>query len=141
MTARLRRWWWLVFPVAVLVWANWQAPEMHHYVHPADSVIWQLAPLESPEAAHALEAQLTTQPGVAACSVSPRTNCIALVYHPDEATPDALYQAIGQSGFRVITSPPARPSAARQCPMPAGYFLFLDRVRFALNLRRLFVSV
>ncbi|MGY3090681.1 hypothetical protein ACVWYF_003742 [Hymenobacter sp. UYAg731] len=141
MIARLRRWWWLVLPVAILVWANWQAPEMHHYMQPADSVIWQLAPLESPDAARTLETRLSAQPGVAACSVSPRTSCIALVYHPDEATPDDLYRAIGQSGFRVITNPPVQTSTARQCPVPAGYFVFLDKVRFALNLRRLFVSV
>jgi hypothetical protein len=138
----LRKKGWLAVPVALLIWANWEAPEMHHFVRPAATAVWQLAPLGSPEAVHTLETRLAAEPGVSACAVSERTGCVALVYRPEEASPEALYQAVSRNGGRVVTPPPA-PAVApaiRQCPIPAGYVLWLDQVRFALNLRRFFVA-
>ncbi|MDJ0365377.1 hypothetical protein QMK33_09445 [Hymenobacter sp. H14-R3] len=142
MRIRFLRYSWALPFVAILLWANWEAPEMHHFVRPVEMTVWQLAPLAGPAAAQALAIQLATEPGVSACSVSPRTNCVAFVYHPGEASLPALYQAVGRHGARVITNPPA-PAAApavRQCPVPAGYIALLDQVRFTLNLRRFFVS-
>lgn len=128
-----------------MVWANWQAPEMHHFVRPAATAIWQLAPLGSSAAAQALQARLAAEPGVAACAVSLRSGCVAFVYHPDEVTPAALYQAVGRQGAQVLlnspVTPPAARAAIRECPVPPGFARLLDQVRFALNLRRFFVSV
>lgn len=132
--------WWLAVPGALLVWANWEAPEMHHFVRPAATAVWQLAPLGGPEAVHTLETRLAAVPGVSACAVSVRTGCVALVYRPEEASPEALGQAVRRNGGRVVSAPPAPAVAVRQCPVPAGYVLWLDQVRFALNLRRFFVA-
>ncbi len=115
---------------------------MHHYVRPVEMTVWQLAPLASPAAAQTLATQLATEPGVSACAVSPRTYCVAFVYHPGEANLQGLYQAIGRHGAHVVANPPVRAApAVRQCPVPTGYIQLLDEVRFALNLRRFFVSV
>lgn len=117
---------------------------MHHFVRPAATAIWPLAPLGSPAAAQALQAHLAAEPGVAACAVSLRTGCVALVYHPDETAPGALYQAVGRYGARVLThapAPSANAAAPRECPVPPGYLLLIDQVRFTLNLRRFFVAV
>jgi hypothetical protein len=133
---------WALPLVALLLWASWETPEMHHYVRPVEVTVWQLAPLPSPAAAQTLATQLATEPGVSACSVSPRTNCVAFVYHPAEASLTALYAAVRRHGVQVIDNPPA-PTVApaiRQCPVPTGYLIVLDQIRFALNLRRLFTS-
>ncbi len=129
--------------IALLTWANWEAPAMHHFVRPAETAGWQLAPLGSPAAAEALRLRLAAEPGVSACAVSVRTGCVAFVYHPDEASAAALYAAVGRAGARIITTPPAAAAAPalRQCPVPPGAFAFIDKVRFALNLRRFFVAV
>lgn len=139
----LARYSWAVPVVALLLWANWEAPAMHHYARPVEVAVWQLAPLANPSVAQTLATQLATEPGVSACSVSPRTNCVAFVYHPGEATLPALYAAVWRRGAQVIDNPP--PSLAdpaiRQCPVPTSYLALLDEIRFALNLRRFFVSV
>ena len=128
--------------VAALTWANWNAPELHHFVEPAATVVWQLPPLSSPAAAHALETQLAQTSGVKACAVSYRTNCVAFVYHPAQATPATLAHAVRQLGAHVLPStaaPSARP-LMRQCPVPPGYTLLIERIRFSLNVRRFFVA-
>ncbi|UOQ69489.1 hypothetical protein [Hymenobacter volaticus] len=133
----------LLLPIgATLTWANWNAPEMHHFVEPAATVVWQLAPLASPTAAHALEMQLTQTSGVKACAVSWRTNCVAFVYHPAQATPATLARAVRRIGVEVVSphSVPSPRPAIRQCPVPPGYTLLIDRIRFSLNLRRFFVN-
>jgi hypothetical protein len=134
---------WVLPLAALLLWANWDAPAMHHYVRPVEVTIWQLAPLASAVAAQTLATQLAAEPGVSACSVSPRTNCVAFVYHPDEASASGLYEAVRRHGAQVINNPPAPTvsPAIRQCPVPTGYLVVLDQIRFALNLRRFFVSV
>lgn len=134
---------WALPVVALLLWANWEAPAMHHYARPVEVTVWQLAPLASPAAAQALATQLGTEPGVSACAVSPRTNCVAFVYRSDEVSPETLYEAVGRYGAHVLAHPPANAAkpVLRQCPVPTSYLLLLDQVRFALNLRRFFVSV
>ncbi|MGI4821369.1 MAG: hypothetical protein ACRYFV_09175 [Janthinobacterium lividum] len=134
---------WALPVVAILLWANWEAPEMHHFVRPVEMIVWQLAPLATPAAAQNLATQLATEPGVSACAVSPRTHCVAFVYHPAEVSPEALYEAVEHRGGRVLDHPltNAPKPALRQCPVPTGYLLLLDQMRFALNLRRFFVSV
>ena len=117
---------------------------MHHFVRPVEITIWQLAPLGNDSArAYTLQRHLATEAGVSACAVSPRTNCVAFVYHPEQTTLTALYQAVSHYGARVIDNPPASTitPAIRQCPVPGSYLVWLDRVRFALNVRRFFVSV
>ncbi|TDN39364.1 hypothetical protein A8B98_19145 [Hymenobacter sp. UV11] len=117
---------------------------MHHFVRPVEITIWQLAPLGGDSAAaYSLQRRLATEPGVSACAVSPRTSCVAFVYHPEQTTLAALYQAVGHYGARIIDNPPANTaqSAIRQCPVPVSYLAWLDQVRFALNVRRFFVSV
>lgn len=115
---------------------------MHHFAQPVEATVWQLAPLASPEAAQALQVKLASEPGVSACAVSPRTNCVAFVYHPEEATPEALLQAVGRNGARVINPPVNPPAPAiRQCPVPSSYIALLDKIRFTLNVRRFFISV
>lgn len=128
--------------VVVLAWANWEEPAMHHFVQPVETAIWQLAPLDS-AAAQALEARLAAEPGIAACAVSLRTGCAALVYHPNQVTPAALYEAVHRQGGRVISNPSTSAVAPvmRECPVPPGYVLLIDRVRFMLNVRRFFVTV
>ena len=116
---------------------------MHHFVRPVEVVVWQLTPLANSAAAPVLRGRLAAEPGVSACAVSPRTNCVALVYHPESTTPEALYRAVGRYGGRVVSNPP--PPAAgpvlRQCPVPSGYVVLLDQLRFALNVRRFFTAV
>ena len=117
---------------------------MHHFARPVAVVVWQLTPLaNATAAAPVLQGQLAAEPGVSACAVSPRTNCVALVYHPEHTTPEALYRAVGRYGGHVVSNPPA-PAAQpglRQCPVPAGYVALLDQLRFALSVRRFFPSV
>jgi hypothetical protein len=115
---------------------------MHHYARPGATAIWQLAPLSSPAATEALRVKLAAEPGVSACAISTNTGCVAFVYRPDEVTPAVLYQAVTRSGARVLTEPSAQSAPTmRQCPVPPGFLLALDKVRFALNLRRFFVSL
>lgn len=128
--------------VCLLAWANWEAPAMHHFARPVETAIWQLAPLSNPAAAETLRRRLATETGVSACAISLRTGCVALVYHPDEVTPDRLYAAVGRAGGHILTNPtPSAAPALRQCPVPPGALVFVDKVRFALNLRRFFVRV
>ncbi|TPG65970.1 hypothetical protein [Hymenobacter nivis] len=143
MFALVRRGW-LVGPLAVLAWANWEAPALHSFAAPIALVAWQVPHLPTGPAAEALRARLAAQPGVSACALSAATGTVSVVYRPGEATEAGLRQALAQAGPWVPQALPEAPAAAptgRACPVPAGYVLALERVRFALNVRRFFVAV
>ncbi|MFD1470183.1 hypothetical protein ACFQ48_18285 [Hymenobacter caeli] len=143
MSALLRRGW-VVGPLALLAWANWEAPALHSYAAPIELVAWQVPHLPTGPAAEALRAHLAAQPGVRACALSAATGTVSFVYRPGEATEAGLRRALAGAGPyapRALPAAPAPAPAARQCPVPAGYVLGLERLRFALNLRRFFVAV
>lgn len=85
-----------------------------------------------------------TLPGVTACAFSARSQCLTVARKPDQISADALCQELArQSATPLAILPPATLSpaaASRQCPVPAGYVLALERLRFALNLRRFFIA-
>ena len=143
MFALLRRGW-LVGPLAVLAWANWEAPSLHSFAAPIALVAWRVPHLPTGPAAAALRAHLAAQPGVSACALSAATATVSFVYRPGQATEAGLRRSLAQAGPWVPRALPGAPAAVptgRQCPVPAGYVLALERLRFALNLRRFFVAV
>ena len=130
--------------VALMAWANWQEPDLHAYTAPITTVILQVDGVQSAGHALELEQRLSAEPGVSACSVRPQPGVAALVYNPALTTVPALIGACTRAGLtRAIAMPRAQPLAANaaQCPVPTGYVVALDRLRFALNLRRLWISV
>jgi hypothetical protein len=126
---------------ALLLWANWQEPNLHDYPAPVRVDALQVVGVQPGAQATALRTRLLQAPGITACTVSPDAHAVAYTYHPDETTPAQVRQHLA-SAFQVQEySAAAAPVAGPQCPVPVGYLVALERVRFALNLRRLFVRV
>ena len=127
--------------VALLLWANWQEPNLHDYPAPIGVGALQVTGVQPGPQALALHNCLVQLPGITACTVSPDAHAVAYTYHPDETTPAQVQQQVAAT-FRVQPyHAPAAPVVGPQCPVPVGYITALERVRFALNLRRLFVKV
>lgn len=127
----------VVVLLAVFVWSSWEEPSLHEYA-PTTEFITLAAPGLAPgPAAQRLQAEASALPGVTACALRADKQLLTLAYHPDELTAAELCQKLNLSPLPVAAPDPT----VRQCPVPAGYILVLEQVRFALNLRRLFVSL
>ena len=127
--------------LALLTWGSWNEPNLHDYPAPIQVGMWQVADVQPGPAAIDLHDQLLQLPGITACTVSADAHSVAYTYHPDETTP-ATVQAALAPGFQLRAyQAPAVAATGPQCPVPAGYVLALERIRFAFNLRRLFVKV
>ncbi|MGI4862930.1 MAG: hypothetical protein ACRYFZ_03350 [Janthinobacterium lividum] len=125
----------------LLLWSNWQEPNLHDYPAPVTVGALRVAGVQPGPQATALHARLLQLPGITACTVSADAQAVAYTYHPDEITPAQVQQQVA-SGFRVQEyHAPAAAIVGPQCPVPTGYIVALERLRFALNLRRLFVKV
>ena len=133
-----RRPWRLIGAAAVLAlftWSSWQEPSLHEYAPPTTFVTLSAPALRpGPESAR-LRAQITALPGITACALRPDKQLLTLAYNPELLSPAQLYARLG---LRPLPVAPPDPTV-RQCPVPAGYVLVAERLRFALNLRRLFV--
>ncbi|TVT41649.1 hypothetical protein FNT36_09460 [Hymenobacter setariae] len=127
--------------MALLLWANWQEPNLHDYSAPISVGALRVAgSLPATEAAK-LHTQLIQMPGITACTVQAGAHAVAYTYRPDEITPAQVQQQLAPA-FRVQTyEAPAAPVMGPQCPVPQGYIMALEKLRFALNLRRLFIAV
>ncbi|PJJ48519.1 hypothetical protein [Hymenobacter chitinivorans] len=123
--------------LALLVWSSWTEPSLHEYAPTTEFITLSAPSLHPGPAAQQLQARAQALPGVTACALRPDKQLLTLAYHPDEVTADEVRRRLGLRPLAVAAPDPSE----RQCPVPAGYVLALERVRFALNLRRLFVSL
>ncbi|MFD2217841.1 hypothetical protein [Hymenobacter bucti] len=140
---RRRSWGWLATGGlgGLLLWANWQEPNLHDYPMPVGVGALQVSGVQPGAQATALQTQLAKLPGITACTISADAHAVAFTYHPDVVTPTQVRQIVAHS-FRVreYVAPPT-PVVGPQCPVPQGYITALERLRFALNLRRFFITI
>ena len=127
--------------VGLLLWANWQEPNLHDYSTPASVSALRLEGVQPGAQAAALHARLLRVPGITACTVSADAHALAFTYYPDVITPAHVRQLIARSYQAQEYVAPATPVVGPQCPVPQGYIVALEKLRFALNLRRLFIRV
>lgn len=130
--------------LALLVWANWQEPDLHSFAHSVRLVVLKVHGLAATRSAGDLQDRVSALPGVTACTLQPATEVAVVTYRPAETTEATVRQALTAGGAFVVASLPAPATsvvAGPQCPVPASYLLALERLRFALNFRRFLVRV
>lgn len=121
--------------LALLTWGSWQDPNLSQYARPASYVVLDAPDLQPGVDSARLQARVEQLPGVTACAIRPAKQLLVVAYNPDSLSQQQLCQRLG-----LTAQPTPQPMAtARQCPVPAGYVLALEKIRFAFNLRRLFV--
>ena len=126
---------------ALLLWANWQEPNLHDYPAPIAVAALRVAGVPPGPAATALHNQLVHLPGVTACTISADAHSLAFTYQPGVVTPAQVQQQVARSYRVQAYEAPATPAVGPQCPVPMRYVTALEQLRFSLNLRRLFIRV
>mgnify|MGYP002777017035 CR=1 FL=1 len=147
-TRRFRSWLWAVaLPVlALLTWAGWEEPSLHHYAAPTRLTIVRVGGLTDATRAQELYQRIRSLDGVTACTITPATQLAVVAYETEHLSEAEVRRALSAGGAYAVApaalaaassdhAGPARP----QCPVPASYLVAIDRFRFALNVRRLFV--
>jgi hypothetical protein len=125
----------------LLLWANWQEPNLHDYPAPVTVGALRLAGVQPGAQANALHARLLQVPGITACTISADAHALAFTYHPDVVSPTQVQRLVARSYQAQEYVAPATPVVGPQCPVPQGYLVALEKLRFTLNLRRLFIRV
>ncbi|WP_019948255.1 hypothetical protein [Hymenobacter aerophilus] len=129
----------LVLLLLLVVWGSWQEPSLHEFTPVTEFITLEAPGLQPGPAAEQLQARAMALPGVTACALRPEKQLLTLAYQPAELSAEQLQQLLA---LRPLPQPALSAAAeARQCPVPPGYVHALERVRFAFNLRRLFVRL
>jgi len=123
--------------VSLLTWSSWQAPALSSYARPSQYVVLEAPYLRAGPDSARLQARVAALPGINACAIRPAKQLLVVAYNPDSLSQEQLCQRLG---VKAQPTPLPNPTA-RQCPVPAGYVLALEKIRFSLNLRRLFVHI
>ena len=91
----------------------------------------------------AAQQQVAAVQGVQACVINQHTHVATVLYREADVSADEIERVLSVGGEFQVTrpAPVAYASVARECPVPASYLQTLERVRFSLNLRRLFVHI
>ncbi|SNR44724.1 heavy-metal-associated domain-containing protein [Hymenobacter mucosus] len=132
----------LLLLVLLLIWGSWEEPALHQYVQPVTILQLQVEGLHTP-AQVATSQQVAAVPGVAACVINAHTQVATVLFHEADVSEQEIERVLSVGGAFRVTRPitVAQAPSGRQCPVPASYLETLDRIRFAFNLRRLFITV
>ena len=130
--------------VSLLTWANWQEPNLHDYVPSASISLLHVGGLSDPARAASLERRIAVLDGVTDCNLNSQTQVAVVTHYPDQISLADIRRSLSNNGAYVVTEQAFVPAAAAtgpQCPVPAGYLVALEKLRFALNFRRFFIQV
>ncbi|SDY19637.1 hypothetical protein [Hymenobacter psychrophilus] len=125
--------------LTLIGWGSWQEPSLHEFTPTTEFITLAAPGLQPGAAARQLQARALALPGVTACALRPEKHLLTLAYHSAELSAEELQQRLALSPLPQSEATAAE--AARQCPVPPSYLQAIERVRFAFNLRRLFVQL
>ena len=125
--------------LGLFTWGSWQDPKLSQYARPVTYLVFNTPHLQSATDSAQLLSQVEHLPGVTACAIRPASQRLVMAFNPDSLSQEEECQRLG-----LTVQPPAPPApidpSIRQCPVPAGYVLALEKVRFFFNLRRLYIK-
>ncbi|WP_400192832.1 hypothetical protein [Hymenobacter sp. B81] len=113
--------------LGLLGWASWEAPRRPAPTEPIRLVRLRVAGLRTPQQARALEQQLRAVPGVTASTFHAPTQVLTLRYRAPEVSAGELTRIVSVGGVLPV----------QVLPAAAPGYGPLERLRYALNLRRL----
>ena len=124
---------------ALLIWASWEAPARHLYAPALQVLLVEVEGVRTPTQARHLEQQLRAVAGVSACTINSQTGLTTVRYNED-TVPEAEVRRVLSVGGLFRLRAPARVAPGTERQAPPGRVPALERLRFALNLRRLWTS-
>lgn len=127
----------------LLLWGSWEEPNLHQYARPVKLLQLQVEGLENPVQNATAQRQVAAMPGVVACVINANTQVATILIHESDIAEQDIERVLSVGGTFKITRPimVAPVPTGRECPVPASYLDTLERIRFAFNLRRLFITV
>ncbi len=143
-TPNLRRGTLATLALALLTWASWQPPSPPVDA-PTNAVTHlRVGGLRDPTQALELAARVRALDGVAECQLSVVTQLAVVRYYPDQLSEADLCRTLSAGGaYAVVRRPaPIEPqTAGASYPGLSHYAATRDRLRYALNVRRLFARI
>ncbi|SNC75540.1 hypothetical protein SAMN06265337_2925 [Hymenobacter gelipurpurascens] len=133
----------LVVLCVLLLWGSWENPNLHEYARPVTMLQLQVEGLQDPKQSATAQQQVAAMEGVAACVINVKTQVATVLFHEADISEQDIERVLSVGGTFKVTRPVmvARVPTGRGCPVPASYLEMLERIRFAFNLRRLFITV
>jgi hypothetical protein len=103
----------------------------------------QVEGFQNPAQSATAQQQVAAMPGVAACVINIHTQVATVLFHEADVSELDIERVLSVGGTFKVNRPLVVASAptGRECPVPASYLETLERIRFAFNLRRLFITV
>jgi hypothetical protein len=123
--------------VAFVVYANLEPAPLSNQVKPVSIAMLSVKGLTDNIKAKDLQSQVDKLAGVTASTASAESQMISVTFHPDETTEEILSSFVGKATNLSVTrkvfelvGPPAP-----QCPVPMGYILAFQKVKYAFCFR------
>jgi beta-phosphoglucomutase-like phosphatase (HAD superfamily) len=133
----------LVMLGLLVIWGSWEEPNLHNYARPVTMMQRQGEGFQNPAQSATAQQQIAAMPGVAACVINTHTQVATVLYREADVSEQEIERVLSVGGtFKLVRPIMVAPKpTGRECPVPASYLETLERIRFAFNLRRLFITV
>jgi hypothetical protein len=123
--------------VAFVVYANLEPAPLSNQVKPVSIAMLSVKGLTDQSRAKELQSKVDKLSGVTASTANVESQMISITFHPDETSDkilssfvsEATHLSVSPKVFELVGSP------APQCPVPMGYILAFQKVKYAFCFR------
>jgi hypothetical protein len=119
-----------------MIYANWQPKPLHAYAKDSQLSIYQLQNRATEQDLRKINDELEQVEGISAVAGNTESQMLSVVFHPDEISESEVKSWLSnknidfeKADFSVEGSP------AAQCPVPHGYIMAFEKIKYALNFR------
>lgn len=118
--------------VAFLLYANAEPRPLHAYAPATGILFYELE--TDPTKAFSLETKIEKMEGVTACSYSPETTRMCILFNPENCTEEQLKGLLKKENIKFKFSE-IEGESGPECPIPHGYIQKFEQLKYALNFR------
>ncbi|MFN4144424.1 MAG: heavy-metal-associated domain-containing protein [Runella sp.] len=120
---------------AMVVYANWEEPPLHARVKPVAMTILKVEGMDNPQQAIQIKEHIEAKAGVTACASNPESKLVSITYHPDIISETTLQSEVFSRVHLPVSKAIFPESSAPECPIPHGYIMAFERLKYALCFR------
>lgn len=127
-----------IFLIVFTVYANIDTPPLHYYAPESEMQMYRIESFGQKGNPTNIKTEVLALDGVTACAVNEQSKILAVTFYPQKNSSEKLQNYLtNQLGLTLSKATfPKMGNNAKECPVPLGYILAIEKLKYALCFRK-----